>query len=153
MSFFGEQLKVALIGTLMVTIVSFGVYTFSQAYPAKTQAIYFIVWAFIAVPAVLVITGWMAAQAAYFAGLGPNQSIASTVVVALIAAMAGIGLWVLAAAAMGIPEHLRLFSASLERYEAAELITMLIMCAVYGAIGGIFHYFTLPGRAYDTKGQ
>ncbi|WP_424358202.1 hypothetical protein [Methanocella sp. MCL-LM] len=150
MSYPGGIIKAITAGVLMVVTVSFAVYFVSRLIPAN-PAVYFLAWAFAAVPLALIITGWLAAQEAYFACLGHNKSTASAVGAALIAAIVGIALWFLIAPVLGAPEQMRLFTASLDRYGPLELIVILITYALAGAIGGIFHYFTLKGRKCEVK--
>lgn len=150
MNYLGGAIKAIIAGVLMVVCVSFVVYLVSLLIPAK-PVVYFLAWAFGAVPIALIVTGWLAAQEAYFACLGPNRSIASAVGAALISAIAGILLWIIIAPVIGVPEQMRLFSASMGKYDDIELIAFLITYALAGAIGGIFHYFTLQGRKCDIK--
>jgi hypothetical protein len=150
MSYPGGVIKATIAGTLMVVGVSFAVYLVSLLIPAR-PAIYFLAWAFMAIPLALIVTGWLAAQEAYFACLGHNRSIASAVGTALIAAIAGIALWMIIASLIGVPEQMRLFSASLSKYGYVELIVFMIAFALAGAIGGIFHYYTLKGRTCEIK--
>lgn len=150
MNYIGGAIKAIIAGVLMVVVVSFAVYFISRLIPAN-PAVYFLAWAFVAVPLVLVVTGWLAAQEAYFACLGPNRSTASAVGAALISAIAGILLWTLIAPVIGVPEQMRLFSASLNQYGYIELIVFLVTYALAGAIGGIFHYFTLKGRKCEIR--
>ncbi|WP_048198450.1 hypothetical protein [Methanocella arvoryzae] len=150
MSYPGGITKAIIAGVLMVAVVSFAVYFVSRLIPAN-QTVYFLAWAFGAVPLALILTGWLAAREAYFACLGPNSSTASAVGAALIAAIAGMLLWFLIAPMLGVPEQMRLFTDSLDRYGPLELIAILITYALAGAIGGIFHYFTLKGRKCETR--
>ncbi len=150
MSFLKSEAEAAVVGTLMVVGVSIFIYVISVINPAK-PTIYLLAWAFVAIPLVLVLTGWLAAEAAYYACLHHNRAIASAVLVTIISAIAGIGLWYFIALAIGVPEDMRLFSASLYKYGPAELGAFLIMYALNGAIGGIFHYFMLHGRECEVK--
>ena len=150
MTFVGGAIKAIIAGILMVVTVSFAVYFVSRLIPAN-PAVYFLVWAFAAVPIALIVTGWLAAQEAYFACLGHNKSTASAVGAALISAIIGILLWFLIAPVLGVSEQMRLFSASLDKYGPLELIVILITYALAGAIGGIFHYFTLKGRKCEIR--
>lgn len=150
MNYIGGAIRAIIAGVVMVVTVSFAVYFVSRLIPAN-PAVYFLAWAFAAVPLALIVTGWLASQEAYFACLGPNASIASAVGAALIAATAGILLWYLIAPVLGVPEQMRLFSATPGQYGPLELIVILITYALAGAIGGIFHYFTLRGRKCEIR--
>ncbi len=144
MGFVDIALKTTVEGVLLVLIMSFVTYAVSLAVPAK-PAIYFLVWAFVAVPLALIVTGWLATRAAHAAHLGPNKSTATAVGIALASAFLGIALWMLLESFLGVPVQVQLFSASLKTYGIAELITFVVTYALAGAIGGIFHYFTLQG--------
>ena len=150
MNYLGGAIKAIVAGVLLVAVASFTVYFVSRLVPAN-PTVYFLAWAFAAVPLALIVTGWLAAQEAYFACLGYNKSTASAVGAALIAAIVGILLWFLIAPVLGVPEQMHLFSASLDKYGPLELIVILITYALAGAIGGIFHYFTLKGRKCEVK--
>ena len=150
MSFLKSEAEAAIVGTLMVVGISIVIYVISTIYPAK-PIIYLLAWAFVAIPLVLVLTGWLAAEAAYYACLRHNRSIASAVLVTILSAIAGIGIWYFLAPVIGVPGQMRLFSASLNQYGPAELAAFIIMYALNGAIGGIFHYFMLHGRECEDK--
>ena len=95
LGFVAEEIKVAVAGILLVSLLSIATNVLSWLSPAS-PAIYFFLWAFVLVPIALVVIGAFGAKAAYFACMGPNRSIALSVIVALVSAIGGTVLWLLA---------------------------------------------------------
>jgi hypothetical protein len=145
-----EEAKVAATGILSVTLVSVATYVLSRLFPAS-PALYFFLWAFILVPLVVMAIGALAARAAYFACLGPNKSIALSVTVALVAAIAGIGLWLLAGTRVVSPDYVSEFMRSVDSGNYFELVPLLIVYALAGAIGGVYDYYISRGRKCEIR--
>jgi hypothetical protein len=150
MGFIAEVAKVAGAGILCVIAVSLAIYALSSLAPAK-PAVYFLLWAFVLIPLALIVVGAFAARAAYYACLGPNRSIATAVAVAMITAVAGMGLWLAAVRLAGTPDYISLYLESLGADRYPELVFLLVVYALDGAMGGIVDYFISKGRTCETR--
>jgi hypothetical protein len=120
--------------------------------PAK-PAIYFILWAFVLVQAVLLVVGALAAREAYFACKGPNESILVATAAALVSAVAGIALWLWAGPATGMPDFIGQHLKSVNAGGYADFAYLMVVYALAGAIGGIVDYFVSQGRKCDINQQ
>jgi hypothetical protein len=134
MDFVTEEAKVATIGATAVFLASLAVLIVSRVAPAE-PVLYFILLAFVVVPIILMVVGALAAKKAYFACLGPNKSVATATVVALISAIAGIAVWLVAGVAAGSEGYIRPYVSSLDFNGLMELAFLLVVYAVAGAIG------------------
>jgi hypothetical protein len=136
--------KVTVTGvTLIVSLISYNV-------PAK-PAIYFILWAFVLVPAVLLIVGALAAREAYFACRGPNESILVATAAALISAGAGLVLWLMARPSTSMPDFIGQYMSSVSADGYSDLVYLLVVYALAGAVGGVVDYYLSQGRRCDIR--
>jgi hypothetical protein len=140
---------IVLAGIIAVAVVTSAVSVISDSAPAK-PAIYFILWAFALVPAVMLIVGALAAREAYYACRGPNQSVLVSTVAALVSAVAGIALWRLARPAAGLSDFIRRYLDTVN-VESGDLVYLLVVYGLAGAIGGIVDYYMSPGRRCDIR--
>ena len=140
---------IVLAGILTVAGVTAAVSLISYYAPAK-PAIYFILWAFVLVPAVSLIVGALGAREAYFACRGPNESILVSTVVSLLSAIGGIVLWLLVRPAAGMQDFIGQYLKSVN-VASADLIFLLVVYGLAGAIGGIVDYFLSQGRKCDVR--
>lgn len=150
MGFIAEVARVTVAGITCILAVSSVVYAVSKLVPAD-PAIYFLLWAFVLIPLALIVIGALAARAAYYACFGPNKSIATAVIVALVSAILGMGLWLAAVRILGTPDYISLYleSVGVDRYP--EFAFLLVAYALNGAIGGIVDYFISKGRQCEIR--
>jgi hypothetical protein len=149
MGFIAETARITLAGIAAVALVSLTIYLISRLFPAE-PAIYFILWALVAIPATLMVIGAIVGRTAYFACLGPNKSVASSAAIALLSAAGGIALWLLLASGLlGSAGFLGPYLESLNMAGYVELAAVMVMYALAGAIGGIVDYFISRGRKCD----
>lgn len=148
MGFVAEEIKVAVAGILLVGLVSIATNVLSWLFPASS-ALYFLLWGFILVPVVLVAVGAFGAKAAYYACMGPNRSVALSVTVALVSAIGGTVLWMLVSPLAPAPDFIGeyIYNRGIEGY--IELMPLLIVYALAGAIGGVYDYYISRGRKCD----
>ncbi len=139
-------------GIITVAILTAAVSAVSSYAPAK-PAVYFILWAFVLVPIVLLIIGALAAREAYYACKGPNQSILVATVAALISAVAGTALWLWAGPVTGMQDFIGLYLKSINASGYDDFAYLLVVYALAGAIGGIVDYFLSQGRKCDINQQ
>ena len=140
---------IVLAGMLTVAGITAAVSLISYYAPAK-PAIYFILWAFVLVPAVSLIVGALGAREAYFACRGPNESILVSTVVSLLSTIGGIVLWLLVRPATGMQDFIGQDLKSVN-VASADLIFLLVVYGLAGAIGGIVDYFLSQGRKCDVR--
>jgi hypothetical protein len=141
---------IVLAGIITVAGVTAAVSLISYYAPAK-PAIYFILWAFVLVPAVLLIVGALAAREAYYACRGPNESILVSTVAALISAIAGFALWLLAGPAAGMPDFVGRYMRTVNADGYSDFAYLLVVYALAGAIGGVVDYYLSQGRRCDIN--
>ncbi len=144
--------SIVIAGIITVSIMTAAVSQVSYYAPAK-PAVYFILWAFVLVPVVLLILGALAAREAYFACKGPNESILVATVAALVSAVAGIALWLWAGPASGMQDFIGLYLKSINVSGLDDFAYLLVVYALAGAIGGIVDYFISQGRKCDINQQ
>jgi hypothetical protein len=140
-----DLILIVLAGIVAVAGVTSAVSLISYYAPAK-PAIYFILWAFVLVPVVLLIVGALVAREAYFACRGPNESILASTVGALVSAVAGIALWLLARPAASMPDFIGKYMSTISADGYSDFAYLLVVYALAGAIGGIVDYYVSQGR-------
>jgi hypothetical protein len=138
-------------GIITVAVLTAAISLASSYAPAK-PAVYFILWAFLLVPLVSLIIGALAAREAYYACKGPNQSILVSTVAAIISAVAGIALWRLAGPATGLSDFIRQYLDSVN-VGSGDLVFLLVVYGLAGAIGGVVDYFFSQGRKCEINQQ
>jgi hypothetical protein len=138
-------------GIITIAVLTAAISVISNYAPAK-PAIYFILWAFVLVPVVSLIIGALAAREAYYACKGPNQSILVSTVAAIISAVAGIALWRLVGPATGLSDFIRQYLDSVN-VGSGDLVFLLVVYGLAGAIGGVVDYFLSQGRKCDINQQ
>lgn len=138
-------------GIITVAVLTAAVSVASDYAPAK-PAIYFILWAFVIVPVVTLIIGALAAREAYYSCRGPNESILVSTVAALLSAIGGIVLWMLARPVAGLADFIRQYLNSVN-VGSGDLVFLLVVYGMAGAIGGIVDYFLSQGRKCDINQQ
>ncbi|OPY28865.1 MAG: hypothetical protein A4E28_01252 [Methanocella sp. PtaU1.Bin125] len=145
MGFVAEEIKVAVAGILLVGLAALLANVLSRILPASSS-LYFFLWAFVLVPVILLVVGAFGARAAYYACMSPNQSIALAVSAALVSAIGGTILWMLASPVAPGPDFIGeyLFNRDIGGY--IELVPLLIVYALSGAIGGVYDYYISRGR-------
>jgi hypothetical protein len=131
---------IVLAGIVTVAGVTSAVSLISHYLPAK-PAIYFLLWAFVLVPAVLLIVGALAAREAYFACRGPNELVLISTAAALVSAVAGIALWLLARPAADMPDFIGQYFGTVNAGISSDFAYLLVVYALAGAIGGIVDYY------------
>jgi hypothetical protein len=147
-----DLVLIVVAGIITVAVLTAAVSVASYYVPAK-PAVYFIPWAFVLVPVVVLIIGALAAREAYYACKGPNQSVLVSTVAALIAAVGGIALWMWAGPATGLQDFIGLYLKSVHISGYDDLPFLLVVYALAGAIGGIVDYFLPRGRKCDINQQ
>jgi hypothetical protein len=150
LGFVAEEIKVAVAGILLVSLLSIATNVLSWLSPAS-PAIYFFLWAFVLVPIALVVIGAFGAKAAYFACMGPNRSIALSVIVALVSAIGGTVLWMLASPVAVVPDSIGQYLSSREAGSYVDLAPLLIVYGLAGSIGGIYDYYISRGRPCEVR--
>jgi hypothetical protein len=141
---------IALVGIVTVTGVTLIVSLVSSYLPAK-PAVYFILWAFVLIPAVLLIVGALVAREAYYACRGPNESILVATVVALVSAIAGLVLWQIARPSTSMPDFIGLYMNTVGADGYTDFAYLMVVFALAGAIGGIVDYYISQGRRCDIR--
>ncbi len=150
LDFVAEEIKVAAIGIFLIVLVSAATNILSMLFPA-TWDLYFVLWALVFVPVVMLIVGALAARAAYFACMGPNRSIASSVIVSLVSAVGGTALWLLLGPAAFTPDYISQYFNGLGAGRYIDLAPLLVVYALAGSIGGVYDYYISRGRACEVK--
>jgi hypothetical protein len=145
-----EEIKVAVIGIFLVVLVAAATNVLSRLFPA-TLALYFILWALVHVPIVLLIVGALGARAAYFACMGPNSSIALSVIVSLVSAIGGTAMWLLLGPATFSADIISRYFNSLGAGGYVNLAPLLIVYALAGSIGGVYDYYISRGRPCEVR--
>jgi hypothetical protein len=140
---------IVIVGILAVAAATSAVSFMSDYAPAK-PAIYFLLWAFILIPAVMLVVGALSAREAYYACKGPNQSILVSTVAAIISAVGGIVLWMLVRPAAGMQDFIRQYLTSVN-VAGSDLVFLLVVYGMSGAIGGTVDYYLSQGRKCDVK--
>jgi hypothetical protein len=131
-------------GILAVGAATSAVSIMSDYAPAK-PAIYFLLWAFVLIPAVMLVVGALAAREAYYACRGPNESILVSTVAAILSAVGGIVLWMLARPAAGMQDFIRHYLSSVN-VAGSDLVFLIVVYGMSGAIGGTVDYYLSQGR-------
>ncbi|MGA9139759.1 MAG: hypothetical protein WBZ29_06020 [Methanocella sp.] len=150
MDFVAEEIKVAVIGIFLVVLVAAATDVLSRLFPAKWD-LYFALWALVLVPIILLIVGALAARAAYFGCMGPNRSIALSVIVSLVSAIAGTALWLLLGPATFSSDIISRYFNSLSAGGYIDLAPLLVVYALAGSIGGVYDYYISRGRPCDVR--
>jgi hypothetical protein len=134
-------LRIAIAGVLVVTLLA-SLFSLMSRFFSARPVLYYLLLAFAAVPAVLIVTGFYVARASRASGADVNESIASSAGLVLIVVIAGLGLWLLLSASLfDIQDPLAQFYRGLYTGRYDQTVFMAITYALSGAIGGIVYNY------------
>lgn len=145
MTFKAEAIKITTACIALVISLAVAVFWISTQFPVKSTLL-FMLWAFVAVPLLLLVTGAIVSKVAYFSCMGPNESVASAAIIGLLSTLVSIMVWIGVVKMTRISDPIGLYFRNLDMSSIFELGVLIFMYTFMSAVGGIVYYFVAHGR-------